>query len=272
VIVVRKRSRSADDHGHHGGSWKVAYADFVTAMMAFFLVMWIMGLDDGVKTMVQGYFEDPMGFEDHFAGGINPLPGGTSAIDLNLRQAMWLSRQAERARLSRAASSIEGQLRGSGLMNGLEASVEVGVVEEGLRLELMETGDGTFFDRSSARLRPSLQRVLEVVAPELEALPNAVVVEGHTDAMPFVSRPGYTNWELSVDRANAARAVLGRSGLSADRVVEVRGHADRRLKIAEDPRDPRNRRISILLPFRGDDAELPPPQRPNATTAQGASP
>ncbi len=248
-VVVVKRRKSRHEEGH-GGSWKVAYADFVTAMMAFFLVMWIMGMDQGVKDLVEGYFSNPIGFKRAFSGGSNPLSVGSDPSNLDIRRAVLLTREYQRARFRRTAEQIEGRIREAGLMRGLDAEVELVVTEQGLRIELMETGEGeTFFDKASASLKPALRSVLHVVAQELEELPNDVVVEGHTDALRF-GRPGYSNWELSVDRANAARRELVAGGLGAGRVVEVRGYAARQLKIPADPLDPRNRRISILLPFR----------------------
>ncbi len=250
VIVIKKVKKGHG--GHHGGSWKVAYADFVTAMMAFFLVMWIVGMDQGVRDMVQGYFNNPVGFKRQFSGGGNPVSSGHSPSNLDLRRNPILSREVQRARFEEVGEEIRGKLVEAGLATEFEADVEIVITEEGLRIELMETGtEETFFDKSSATLKPLLQKVLEIVAPELEALPNDVVVEGHTDALPFPT-PGYTNWDLSVDRANAARRSLQGSGLSEKRLVEVRGYAQRQLKVPDSPLDPRNRRISILLPFKED--------------------
>ncbi len=248
VIVIRKRK--GGHHEEHGGAWKVAYADFVTAMMAFFLVMWILGMDQGVKDLVEGYFSNPIGFKRSFSGGSNPMSAGTDPSNLDLRRAVLLTRERQRAQFQQTAGDIEGKVKEAGLMRGMDAAVEVVVTEQGLRIELMETGGGeTFFDKASATLKPALESVLSLIAPELEGLPNPVVVEGHTDALPF-GRSGYSNWELSVDRANAARRVLVEGGLDGNRVAEVRGYAERELKNPDDPLDPRNRRISVLLPFQ----------------------
>jgi chemotaxis protein MotB len=249
VIVVRKKKSGG--HGEHGGAWKVAYADFVTAMMAFFLVMWIMGMDQGVKDMVEGYFSNPVGFKKNFSGGNNPVASGSDPTSLDLKRAILMTRDHQRKRFEQTAEEIRSKMEGAGLIRGMDAAVEVVVTEQGLRIELMETGEGeTFFDKASAHLKPALRSVLALVAPELHALPNDVVVEGHTDALPFRGGPHYTNWDLSSDRANAARRVLAESGLGEGRVTEVRGYADRELKNPDDPLDPRNRRISVLLPFQ----------------------
>ena len=249
VIVVRKKSSGG--HEEHGGAWKVAYADFVTAMMAFFLVMWIMGMDQGVKDMVEGYFTNPVGFKRNFSGGSNPVSSGSDPTSLDLRRAILMTREHQKRRFEETAKEIRSKMEDAGLTRGMDAAVEVVVTGQGLRIELMETGEGeTFFDKASASLKPALRSVLHLVAPELQALPNDVVVEGHTDALPFRGGPGYTNWDLATDRANAARRSLIVGGLENDRVKEVRGHADRELKNPEDPLDPRNRRISVLLPFQ----------------------
>jgi chemotaxis protein MotB len=252
IIVVKKKVKG---HGaHHGGSWKVAYADFVTAMMAFFLVMWIMGLDTGTKNMVQGYFSNPVGFQRAYSGGMNPTSQGDSPQNLGLRRAVLMSRQWQKERFESAARRIEeridAEVDGRPGLN-LQAAVEVVVTEEGLRIELMEAAEqGVFFSRSSARPEPILGRLLEIIGPELSLLPNLVVLEGHTDAVPFrAGRRDYGNWELSVDRANAARRILEGAGLSTERVVEVRGYADRNPRVYADPSHASNRRITILMPF-----------------------
>jgi chemotaxis protein MotB len=246
IVIVRKKK--VGHAAHHGGSWKVAYADFVTAMMAFFLVMWILGMDQGVRDLVQGYFNNPVGFRRNFSGGSNVVSAGNHPSNLDLPRNPGLGRDAERQRFREAGESIRERLMNSGL-GRFDADVEIVVTDAGLRIEMMETGDEeTFFDKSSAQLKPLLRSILEIVAQELSALSNDVVVEGHTDSLQF-GTPAYTNWELSGDRANAARRVLETSGLGEYRVVEVRGYADRQPKIPASPADPRNRRISVLLPF-----------------------
>ena len=136
IIIVKKKK--GGDHGHHGGSWKVAYADFVTAMMAFFMVMWIMGMDDGVKNMVQGYFQNPVGFKRSFSGGRNPLSAGNALVHMNLQDVIILRRQEEERLLEETAARIEmslGQLDAV----GLDASIEIVLTDQGLRIEIMET-------------------------------------------------------------------------------------------------------------------------------------
>ncbi len=249
VVIVKKKK--VVKGGHHGGSWKVAYADFVTAMMAFFLVMWIMGMDQGVKDVVEGYFSNPVGFKKAFGGGTNPLSSGNSPVNMEMRAAaLLLTRELQTQTLEETAGALEKAIQSGGGVADLEAEVEVAMTDEGLRIELMETGsENVFFGVASAQPRPSLIRLLEVVAAELGGGETPVVIEGHTDARPFRTSSGYSNWELSVDRANAARRLLVARGVEGARFLEVRGYADRDPKIRENPLDPRNRRISILLPF-----------------------
>jgi len=248
VIIVKKKVKGHEEH--HGGAWKVAYADFVTAMMAFFLVMWLLGMSQEARDLIQGYFSNPIGFSQQFGGGgTNPIGRGSSPTDIPMNRPVMVTREFQKARFEETAETLKGKLREAGLTDGLTSDVEITLTEHGLRIELMEAGEGdTFFETASASLKPTLVEVLNVMAPELQALPNHVVLEGHTDALPF-GGTDYSNWELSVDRANAARRILERSGLDAHRLVEVRGYADRKLKNPDDPFDSHNRRISILLPY-----------------------
>jgi chemotaxis protein MotB len=247
IVIVRRKG--ASHGGHHGGSWKVAYADFVTAMMAFFMVMWIMGMDQGVKDMVQGYFTNPVGFKKSFSGGTNALGAGNFVTNLEVKRTVILNRREQEESFRDAAEEIRSLMEADSLLGGLSAQVEIVVTEEGLRIELMEGPEGTaFFDVSSATLKPALRAVLALVGGVLDHVPGDVVVEGHTDALRY-GGPGYSNWDLSVDRANSARREMEAAGLGEGRVAEVRGYADRRLKVVGDPLDARNRRISVLLPF-----------------------
>ena len=256
IVIVKKKK--VVKGGHHGGSWKVAYADFVTAMMAFFLVMWIMGMDQGVKDLVQGYFSNPVGFRKAYSGGMNPISAGNAVQNLEIQRTIMLTREAQNTRFEQAAQELEQQMQDAGIQVGIDAEVEIVVTTQGLRIDVMETrGTDTFFQRSSAALQPALTDILGTVAGQLAGLPNQVIVEGHTDAMPFrSSRRGYSNWELSVDRANAARRALIAAGLPAEQISEVRGYADRELKEPDDPLASRNRRISMLLPFTADESEV----------------
>jgi chemotaxis protein MotB len=236
IIIVKKKAHHG---GHHGGAWKVAYADFVTAMMAFFLVLWLVGQDKEVKASVGGYFRDPGVFER----GRGILDGGTS-----LETAMMTAEEtAARERLEAAVSHIQGELANYPSFQKLRDQVEFTVTPEGLRIDLIEKAESSFFDSGSSTLRVETERILGVIAHELGTLQNDVVIEGHTDSRTYATSDRYSNWELSSDRANAARRVMQRDGLRASQIRSVAGLADRQLRVPADPYDPRNRRVSILV-------------------------
>jgi chemotaxis protein MotB len=247
VIIVRKK---AAHHGHHGGAWKVAYADFVTAMMAFFLVMWIVGQSKDVKSNIAGYFRDPGVFDYQKSKGILPGGGTLGAVPGGAPEAVHKpSPEAlahERALLAQAADHIRTSLTSTPEFGSLRDQIELSVTAEGLRIELVERSGSSFFDSGSAALRGESERILTVIARELGALDYDVVVEGHTDSRPYVSNERYGNWELSTDRANAARRIMERGGLKRGQVRAVRGYADTDLHLA-DSLDPRNRRVSIVV-------------------------
>lgn len=250
IRVVRKRKAEA----RHGGQWKVAYADFVTAMMAFFLVMWIISQDENVKQVIEAYFNNPLTFREDLAGQGGVLPGGTPVPAPHLRTESAAARDDEeelfqevRRRIREKLGEMEG-LRAMGLQ--VDAHIDIYVTDQGLRIEIIEAGTGeTFFPFGSARLTRTGETLLAAIAPELDNLQHSLVLEGHTDAARY-RRTDYSNWELSVERANAARRALVASGIQEDRVTEVRGYADQQLRNPADPLDASNRRISILLPFR----------------------
>ena len=245
IIIIKKRKKHA--HVHHGGSWKVAYADFVTAMMAFFMVMWILGMDQNLKKSVEGYFSNPVGFKKGYSAGRSPLSSGSSPGSVQTTPLRLVSRIQQQEEFTKAGSRIEAKLKGAGL-GSLAASVKVITTSTGLRIEMAEGLEGeTFFPVSSAAMKPVMRKMLEVIATELATLTNSIIIEGHTDARPFSGT--YSNWELSADRANAARRVLEENGVQAMRVREVRGMADRDARPDADSYDPRNRRITIFLPF-----------------------
>jgi chemotaxis protein MotB len=239
VIIIKKKGRHG--HGHHGGAWKVAYADFVTAMMAFFLVMWLVGQKQEVKASVASYFRDPGAFD----GGQGVLPGVQSSAGV---EPQVPSAADATAALERAAEDVRHALEALPQFQALSKRIEVAITEEGLRIELREAPDDGFFASGSAAMKGETVELLEVIAAELAKLPNRVAVEGHTDSAPYGAQNGqYTNWELSADRANAARRVLVGSGMKAAQVEAVRGYADTRLRTPETPLDPSNRRISIIV-------------------------
>src|SRR4029079_18969433 len=245
IIIVRKKGGGRG--AHHGGAWKVAYADFVTAMMAFFMVMWILGMDENVKNSIEGYFSNPVGYKKGYSGGSSPISSGSSPAVVKTNPVSLLNRKQEAEDLEKTGGNIKSKLKEAGLA-AIGDRIEIVKTNDGLRIKLAEGANGQeFFALASAIMTPTMKRTLEVIAQELSPLRNPIIVEGHTDAAQFAGL--YSNWELSADRAHAARRTLEGAVLNRARVVEVRGMADRQLRNSNNPLDPRNRRITILLPF-----------------------
>ena len=246
VIIVRRKK--VGHGGHHGGAWKVAYADFVTAMMAFFLVMWLAAQDSRIREAVAGYFAQP-GVMPHERSN-SPLESGRGGIDPSgmtvLNRQPSALQEAEQKALAEAAERIRRETQAREF-SSLRDQVELSVTSEGLRIELVERSGSSFFDSGSAVLRGESIRILSVIAEVIGTLRNDVVIEGHTDSRQYTNGERYGNWELSSDRANAARRVMLERGLHAGQLRAVRGFADNDLRIREDPLDPRNRRVSIVV-------------------------
>ncbi len=257
VVIVKKKGGGG--HGHHGGSWKVAYADFVTAMMAFFMVLWIVGLDDQTKKAVEGYFQNPVGTKNAYSGGASPVASGASPTKVQRNALKLIVRRMEEERFKEFQRRLQARIDSNPSLNGLKNSIEVIVTSEGLRIELVEKGGGDdFFPIGSAAMRPKAVLALDAIARELALLENPLVLEGHTDAAPLQAGGGsYTNWELSADRANAARRVVVAAGIAPTRLRQVRGMADTQLRDKDEPLSPTNRRISLLLPFSDDKTSDP---------------
>lgn len=231
IIVIRKKRTHA---GHHGGAWKVAYADFVTALMSLFIVLWLMNTSKPIQEAVGGYFRDPYGYSKKHG---NDIGGAGAKVAPRLEDLNPLKEQ-----ILKAMSAIPG-------FEKLKKQIEITVTPEGLRIELMESPDGFFFENGKAEPQPPLTNVLRVLAEEAGKLPNPVSIEGHTDSKPFSDSTTYGNWELSADRANAARRLMEDNGLRQDQVVQVRGYADRKLRKPTQPQDASNRRISVLIQY-----------------------
>ncbi len=249
VIIVKKKGGHG---GHHGGAWKVAYADFMTALMALFLVMWLVSQNDDVKQAVQGYFNNPINFMKGTGAGI--IKGGKSPLKTqpnNKRAEGASSIESAEDALTQASVKIREALDHMPEIGKLKDFIQIELIPEGLRIELAEVSTNpdsiNFFTRGSAELRPTTRLILNAISQELKLLPNKIVIEGHTDNMPYSGRTNYTNWELSADRANSARRHMVASGLPETQMVEIRGYADRHLKLPKKPQDPRNRRIAIIV-------------------------
>lgn len=255
VVVIRKKVKRAHA-AHHGGAWKVALADFMTAMMCFFLVMWLINQNVQTKGAIAAYFRDPGVFKTTSDGGL--LDRGPAALDGTGGTAQSaLVEETAREALRQAARHIEEEMSRAGGLKGLEKQVQIQVTEEGLRIELQDSEQTMFFDTASAHVNPETERVLTLIAAELGRLARPVIVEGHTDSRPYSADGAYSNWELSADRANAARRVMEAGGLTREQVTGVRGYADRHLRVAGQPLDPRNRRVSIVVPLDGSARKAP---------------
>jgi chemotaxis protein MotB len=230
IIVIKKKGGHG---GHHGGAWKVAYADFVTAMMSLFIVLWLMGSSEKVKKAVAGYFNDPKGMSSQLG---TVLTGSGPAIS-----------QLDTKDLEKLKEKLEAEIKARKDLEKLSKQIEITVTPEGLRIELLEGKNGTFYEIGSAKLSDSGQALLTLLASELKTLPNCLLIEGHTDSTPYSNDNGYSNWDLSADRANSARRILQQDGVRNNQVTQVRGYADQMLRVKDNPTDPSNRRVSILV-------------------------
>jgi chemotaxis protein MotB len=237
-IVVKKKKGHG---GHHGGAWKVAYADFVTAMMALFIVLWIVGQSNAVKNAVAAYFKDPTVFTEG-SGGAGILPDGAP----KQQPVPQVTTPSDMETLKAEGKKIEDAISATPAFSKFKDKVQVTVTKDGLRIELVENAAGIFFDVGSAQVKSETIQLLAMIAGEIGKLPNRVIIEGYTDARPYTG-VGYSNWELSTERANAARKILEEKSLKKDQVHEVRGFADRNLKHPDRPLDASNRRVSILV-------------------------
>ena len=228
IIVIKKKSGHG---GHHGGAWKVAYADFVTAMMSLFIVLWLMSsTSKATQAEIAGYFRDPKGTSKNH--GAEPKPETAK------------SKKEDMAGLK---NDLLQAIRQIDALNKLRKQIEITVTEEGLRVELLEDAKGTFFEVGSAQPTPVMEELLKVLAGQLKDLPNSISIEGHTDARPYSGSGQYGNWELSTDRANVARREMQASGIRLNQISQVRGFADQRLHYTDRPFDPANRRISLVV-------------------------
>ncbi len=248
IIIVKK---SGGHEGHHGGAWKVAYADFVTAMMAFFLVMWLVNQDQIIKDNVAGYFNDPVNWGKK--AGSSVLPGGASILESQIAPPpKRTDSENSRDNLQKTGGKLLNALEGIPGFETVKDHIKIEMTSEGLRIQLIEAS-GTmddssyFFDLGSSRLSSKGTMILSVIASELGNLHNNIVIEGHTDSRKYSMDKKYSNWELSADRANSARKLMEEKGIKTGQIFEIRGYADNSPMIEDNPLDARNRRIAIVV-------------------------
>ena len=270
-IIIKKKRHAA--HAHHGGSWKVAYADFVTAMMAFFMVMWILGLSDESKSQISGYFQDPMGYSrtPPLTRNIVKFPGvaitkggniktqSADIVEKSRRQVITLKDELDKVigkalmDAKKGSETKAGDLGKDGKsqaamdLKRMAEHLKITMTPEGLRIEFQEDKGAVFFQSGSAVVRPEARILLKPLAKLLATSGRSMQIEGHTDSVPY-GTGGYDNWDLSQDRANSMRRVLMGGGVVSDQLLSVTGYADTRPRDANNPKSPVNRRVSILLP------------------------
>jgi chemotaxis protein MotB len=259
IIIKRKKARA---HAHHGGAWKVAYADFVTAMMAFFMVMWILSLSDNDRQLVQAYFEDPTGFSKRVSKGeqhimpwqtFNKKKQEAEQGNAELRDEMKARQEVQDVR-----TDLEEQIKEDPELKALfdQQAISMKVTAEGLEIALIESemNGEVFFVVGSAVVRPQAVMVIAKIAPILAETNRALVVEGHTDSRPYVGS-GYDNFNLSYDRADAVRRLLLGGGVADGQIEGIKAFADKKPRLPNDPAHFSNRRVTILLPFSTEQAD-----------------
>jgi chemotaxis protein MotB len=278
-IIIKKIKKAA--HGHHGGAWKVAFADFVTAMMAFFMLMWLLGsTTPEQQKAISGYFNDPMGQKDgagasnaviDMGGGMNIPTGESDSLEegypedpgyfepnpgaaLDYEEAD--EQAAELARLAELREELIEAVSNDPKLAPFLDQLLIDITNEGLRIQIVDEAQRAMFASGSARLEPFAAELLRKVAGIVNSVPNRISISGHTDRRPFAGRrtDGYGNWELSADRANAARRLLISAGVEEPKVSRVVGLASSVLFDPVDPNAPINRRISIVVLNKATDA------------------
>jgi chemotaxis protein MotB len=268
--IIIKRIKKAG-HAHHGGAWKIAYADFVTAMMAFFLLMWLLGsTTEGDKKGIADYFASPLkiallnsgsgaGDASHvIKGGGQDLTRTTGQVKrgdftaprdtVNLRALKAEQIRAERARLEDLKEKVERKIEANPMLLPLADQIQLDMTRDGLRIQIVDEQSRPMFTSGSAVVQPYMRDLLRELGRLLVEVPNRLTLEGHTDAAAFsAGERGYSNWELSADRANASRRELVIGGLPDHRVLRVQGLASSQPFNAGNPMHPQNRRISVIV-------------------------
>ncbi|MBG0848326.1 flagellar motor protein MotB [Ectopseudomonas toyotomiensis] len=265
-IIVKRVKKTAG--GHHGGAWKIAFADFATAMMAFFLVMWLMtSATPEQKKAISGYFQDPIGFTESaspyaidLGGTPTPAPERTLNPDISetpesqpdesgvsTDQIETLAEKMEQERLELLLQELQNKVEENPELQRFKDQILFEITQDGLRIQIMDAENRPMFALGSANLQPYFEDILLAMADTIRAVPNKISISGHTDAKPFVGRGDFGNWELSSNRANAARRTLVAGGYPDEQVARVVGYASSALFDREDPFNPVNRRIDIVV-------------------------
>ena len=241
--VIIKKIIKKGGHAHHGGAWKLAYADFVTAMMAFFLLMWLLGsTDEKTRKGIAEYFQDP-----YEASRINKgqIPSLDEIAPTEIDQQ---TDDNDQLKLEMLKKKIQDMMDANPKLSEIKDQIKLETTPEGLRIQIIDNKNMPMFKLASSQTEPQIRLILRALAPVINKLPNKITINGHTDARPFPpNNNGYTNWELSSDRANAARYELTQGGLTEDKVLRVTGLSDSIPYNPGDAKDPMNRRISIIV-------------------------
>ncbi|CNI14768.1 MULTISPECIES: flagellar motor protein MotB [Yersinia] len=256
VIIVRKRKRAK--HGHHGGTWKIAYADFMTAMMAFFLVMWLLSSSTPLqREQIADYFRMPLRVAisngDRSSLSDSPIPGGGDDLikqdgEVFKQTLNKIDKQKSAMNLLRAHQKLENLIHNDPRLSDFQSNLRLSLTDDGLLIQIIDSQERPMFKIGSKELEPYMRDILLALVPVLNDLPNKISVTGHTDSLPYASgEMGYSNWELSSDRANASRRALVSGGLADNKFLRVIGTADMMNLENMNPNDPINRRISILV-------------------------
>ncbi|MCQ4322262.1 flagellar motor protein MotB [Stutzerimonas stutzeri] len=263
-IIVKRIKKTAA--GHHGGAWKIAFADFATAMMAFFLVMWLVSsATPEQKRAISGYFQDPIGFTESASPHVIDL-GGTptpspdrslndtidpavqqSESKMDADQAETFAEQLERERLDLLLQELQNKVDENPELTRFKDQLLFEITQDGLRIQIMDAANRPMFALGSAQLQPHFEDILLAMADTIRAVPNKISISGHTDAKPYAGHGEFGNWELSAGRANAARRALVAGGYPEGQIARVVGYASSALFVREEPLNPVNRRIDILV-------------------------
>ncbi|GHU00219.1 chemotaxis protein MotB [Alphaproteobacteria bacterium] len=276
---IIKRIKKGGGHPHHGGAWKIAYADFVTAMMAFFLLMWLLSAasEEQLAGIAEYFSPTAVSSNSSGAGGIMggqvigrgsrpsstgspavnvlmppstaPLSegGGDAYVEMDEEKYQQMQHDKEQAELESVRSAIEEAVGDDASLKGLLSNLAIDFTDEGMRIQVIDKEGFSMFDLGSFVMRPRARELLGKIVGAIAKLPQKIAVNGHTDSRPYRSRDGYTNWELSADRALASRREMIALGMDPARITRASGYADTEPFVEGDPADPSNRRIAIIL-------------------------